>query len=401
MKTLQQYLQSNQNALTSQVYDSLPIITKKLEEWKFFDNQQWFEKEWNFDLQPAITDNYLNDLLSNVSYDSLIVIDNGTFDTKKSKIQENSTSIISIDNAIKNNELQQIKSNKYTSKFDVLHFATSSNGYEIKISKDIHLVIVNAVSGNDTFSVVSNSIVCENGVKVIVTEFIVSYSDNQSIISNKTSIICEENSICEYSVIQKLHSQVSNIQTVNISQKSNTTSTVNSFPISGKYIRSSISVEKLGEHAQTNLYGLFFPTNDEHFEIYTRVFHYKPECETKELFKGLADKNGQGVFSGLIYVERGAQKTLAVQSNRNMLLSETAKIHSKPQLEIYADDVSCNHGSTTGQVNREALWYMQARGIAPKEALQLLLEGFIQEVVEKVSLDEIKFVILDCLKNKI
>jgi Fe-S cluster assembly protein SufD len=104
----------------------------------------------------------------------------------------------------------------------------------------------------------------------------------------------------------------------------------------------------------------------------------------------LARDSGLGVFSGKVYVARDAQQTNAVQTNKNILLSDTAKIHSKPQLEIYADDVSCSHGSTTGQIDKDAVWYMQSRGISYSDAIQLLLSGFINEVVNTVSVESVR-----------
>ncbi|MDR1762218.1 MAG: SufD family Fe-S cluster assembly protein, partial [Bacteroidales bacterium] len=120
------------------------------------------------------------------------------------------------------------------------------------------------------------------------------------------------------------------------------------------------------------------------------VKHNCTDCETVENFKILAADHGYGVFDGMIYVAPHAIKTQAKQSNKNILLSPNARIFSKPQLEIYADDVSCNHGSSTGQLNEEALWYMQARGIAPGQAQQLLIQAFVHEITDLLPKQELR-----------
>ena len=122
----------------------------------------------------------------------------------------------------------------------------------------------------------------------------------------------------------------------------------------------------------------------------TFVDHAMPHCSSDEVYKGIVGDKASGVFNGKILVRKDAQKTNAYQSNKNILLSDTATIRTKPQLEIYADDVKCSHGATTGQIDQEALFYLRARGISKEEALVLLLNAFAQDVVNNINIDWLK-----------
>jgi Fe-S cluster assembly protein SufD len=129
---------------------------------------------------------------------------------------------------------------------------------------------------------------------------------------------------------------------------------------------------------------------EQHFDNHLFVHHATPHCTSNQLYKGIIDNKASAVFLGKVLVDRGAQKTLANQSNRNVLLTKYAKVNSKPQLEIYADDVACSHGSTTGQIDKEALFYLQSRGINRRQAETLLLNAFLSDVIENIQVEPLK-----------
>ena len=203
--------------------------------------------------------------------------------------------------------------------------------------------------------------------------------ENES--ASDVHVSCEENSFCEQIVLQRESSK----QNIYVCQERNSTYRGGYFQLSGKQDSIQLRIDKDGENANTDLFGVFFPVSNNEYSIETRVSHNSPQCETEELFRGIADDSASGSFSGLVYVAKGAQKTMARQQNRNILLSNNARIHSEPQLEIYADDVVCNHGSSTGQIDEEALWYMQARGIDKVTAMHLIVTGFAGDVLQKIS----------------
>ena len=141
---------------------------------------------------------------------------------------------------------------------------------------------------------------------------------------------------------------------------------------------------------ENNTYGLFFADRNQHVDNYVSIDHAQPHCTSTQLFKGILDDTATGAFNGHILVRPEGQQTNAFQTNNNILLSDTSKMNSMPQLEIYADDVRCSHGATTGQLDENALFYMRSRGIPYQEARLLILYAFAWEVVDKISVIPLK-----------
>jgi Fe-S cluster assembly protein SufD len=169
-------------------------------------------------------------------------------------------------------------------------------------------------------------------------------------------------------------------------------STVNTFTLtlSGQLVRNNLTIQIDGENCESHFHGLYLLNGKTLADNHTVVDHMKPNSFSSELYKGIMDDQAKGVFNGKIYVRPHAQKTNAFQSNRNVLLSENATINTKPQLEIWADDVKCSHGCTTGQLDEEALFYLQSRGIAADSARAMLLYAFASEVLETVKDESLK-----------
>jgi Fe-S cluster assembly protein SufD len=163
-------------------------------------------------------------------------------------------------------------------------------------------------------------------------------------------------------------------------------STVDSFVLSfdGSVVRNNSIFSIEAEHCESNFYGLYLPSGKSLIDNHTVADHKMPNCISNELYKGIISDNAKGVFNGKIFVRPDAQKTNAFQSNRNILLSDTAFINTKPQLEIWADDVKCSHGCTTGQLDKEAMFYLQSRGISQDNARTMLLTAFAAEVIQKI-----------------
>jgi Fe-S cluster assembly protein SufD len=145
-----------------------------------------------------------------------------------------------------------------------------------------------------------------------------------------------------------------------------------------------------GEGAMIALDGLFVGTGNQHLDNVTVIDHVHPHCESVELYKGVLDQNARGIFDGLIIVRPGAEKTVSRQTNRNLLLSETAIVDSKPNLEIHNNDVKCNHGSTIGQIDEEALFYLRSRGLGEEEARSLLVFAFASEIADRIRIEPVR-----------
>lgn len=180
-------------------------------------------------------------------------------------------------------------------------------------------------------------------------------------------------------------------------QKRNSTVLLNTFSISGAWVRNNSSFLIEGENCETNLNGAYLLKDLQHLDNHTIVDHIAPHCNSNELYKGILSGKSTGVFNGKVFVRPNAQKISAFQSNANVLLSDDASVNSKPELEIYANDVKCSHGSTTGQLDEDAVFYLRARGLSEKSARSLITQAFITEVVDKVEQKEVR----DFIQNKL
>jgi Fe-S cluster assembly protein SufD len=171
--------------------------------------------------------------------------------------------------------------------------------------------------------------------------------------------------------------------------------------LSGSLVRNNHNVVLAAQNCEAHLNGLFSAKANQLIDNHTLMDHQMPNCESNELYKGIVNDKSVGVFNGKIYVRKDAQKTNAYQSSKNILLSDDATINTKPQLEIYADDVKCSHGTSTGKIDEAAVFYLNARGIGRESAKKLLLHAFAQEVINKIEVDELKEKILHLFENEL
>lgn len=171
--------------------------------------------------------------------------------------------------------------------------------------------------------------------------------------------------------------------------------------LSGSLVRNNHNVVLAAQNCEAHLNGLFTTKNNQLVDNHTLMDHQMPNCESNELYKGIITDKSTGVFNGKIYVRKDAQKTNAYQSSKNILLSDDATINTKPQLEIYADDVKCSHGTSTGKIDEVAVFYLNARGIGRESAKKLLLNAFAQEVINKIEVEELKDKIIYLFENEL
>ena len=225
---------------------------------------------------------------------------------------------------------------------------------------------------------------------------------NKSYFTNSLSeIYADENSKVEYTVIQNENIMSSQVSNLHIQQETGSTLTSNIISLHGGFIRNNTFVNLNGERCENHTYGLFIADGTQHVSNYTSVNHAKPYCTSNQHFKGILNESASGAFNGKIYVARDAQKTLAYQKNNNILLSPTARINSKPQLEIYADDVKCSHGATAGQLDGDALFYLRSRGIHESEAKHLLMYAFANDIISNISTTHLKERVIDLIDKRL
>jgi len=206
-------------------------------------------------------------------------------------------------------------------------------------------------------------------------------------------LFLEDEAFASINFIQDGGEQTHHINTLQIAQGKESSSNVQCISLGGKLLRNTVHVRLNGSLGHTSLNGLYMPSNNDVIDNHVAVIHGVPNCESYQLYKGVMSNNSSGVFNGKINVLEGAFKTNAYQSNKNLLLSDEATINTKPQLEIFADDVKCSHGATVGQLDEKALFYLKARGIPADMALRMLTNAFVNDVIEKLPEIYLSFVL--------
>ncbi|NOZ46420.1 MAG: Fe-S cluster assembly protein SufD [Chlorobi bacterium] len=279
--------------------------------------------------------------------------------------------------------------------FTALNTAFAHDGAFIYVDKNqqitepVHIVNINS-SGESILAQTRNLVVVERNSSVQIIESYLSENIKNTFTNVVTEIIAGENAQINWIRIQKEAENAKQMNHLKVIQNANSNFSCNTITLSGTLVRNNIHVNMNGEGSFCNLYGLYLTGNKQLVDNYTFVNHAVPHCESRQVYKGIIDDEASAVFFGKVLVAKDAQKTNANQSNKNILLSENARINSKPQLEIYADDVTCSHGSTTGQLDKEALFYLQSRGISKEKARGMLLYGFVSEILNKIENENVR-----------
>jgi Fe-S cluster assembly protein SufD len=246
-----------------------------------------------------------------------------------------------------------------------------------------------------------NLVIVEENAEVQIMERHQSLTANEVLTNSVTEIFAAKNAIVDYYKIQNDAAEASLIDNTYINQKDKSVVNVHTFSFGGKLTRNNLNFYQNGEHIDSTMKGVTILGEKQHVDHHTLVHHIEPNCESHQDYKGIYDENSTGVFNGKIIVERLAQKTNAFQQNNNILISDKATINTKPQLEIFADDVKCSHGCTIGQLDEEALFYLQSRGIPKKEANALLMYAFANNVLASVRIPELKARINKLIAHKL
>ncbi|MBI9067095.1 MAG: Fe-S cluster assembly protein SufD [Salinivirgaceae bacterium] len=245
--------------------------------------------------------------------------------------------------------------------------------------------IINLLRGGNPLLVNQRNLIVvgkNSQAKVIVCDHTLS---QQNFFANTvTEVFIDESAVFDYYSIQNQHNQSSQISSIFVNQMKNSNSLLNTLTLHGGFVRNNIHVKLAGEHAEANVYGLSLVDGKQHVDNFTFVDHAVANCNSNELYKNVLDDEATAAFNGRILVREDAQKTQAFQSNKNICLTQEAKMYTKPQLEIYADDVKCSHGATIGQIDEEALFYLKSRGIGGHEARMMLMHAFAYEVLSHI-----------------
>lgn len=364
-------------------YKYSPLLRKVSKKFDILKVDSYKEKKKNID--KKILNQYKNQY-------SIITI-NGLFQKNESKIPSG----ISVNTFDKLNNtdkkfFHKFFNNQDDSKSDIFTSINTINYKEsllIKIDKNYskkdHVNILNFIISNSGESInhIRKLIVSNQNSKSVFIEEFISLDSIENFSTSVTEIFQEENSEIEYLNIQNDKNNF-HFNSINISQKQNSISNCFTFSYSGALVRNNLNIKLKEKNCYSNMYGFYALREKSHVDNHTTVDHIDENSISNEHYKGIMDNNSNGVFNGKIFVRKKAQKTNAFQSNNNILLSDEAKINTKPQLEIWADDVKCSHGCTVGQLDKEAIFYLQSRGISKEKAISMLLGAFSEEIIEKI-----------------
>lgn len=272
--------------------------------------------------------------------------------------------------------------------FVALNTLHATNGAFVHIKAktiaDKPIQIINVLAGENTISNTRNLIVSEQFSEAEIVQVFLSENAVESFANNVTEIIVEDNAKLVVDKLQNESEENFHISTEHISQAKNSNFKINTITLNGGLVRNDLFIDVKGQNVETYLNGTYVLKGNQHVDNHTTVDHLFANCESNELYKGVVDEKATAVFNGKVFVRPDAQKINAYQSNGNVLLSDSASVNSKPELEIYADDVKCSHGSTTGQLDEEAIFYLRARGISEKSAKALMVTAFIGDVIDKI-----------------
>ncbi len=246
-----------------------------------------------------------------------------------------------------------------------------------------------------------NLIVVDTNAQVQIVERHQSLLEHQVVTNSVTELIAHQEALVDYYKIQNDLDSASLIDNTYIAQDKNSHVSVHTFSFGGKITRNNLNFYQRGEHINSTLKGITLLQGKQHVDHNTLVHHAQPNCESHQDYKGIFSDRSIGVFNGKILVDKIAQKTNAFQQNNNVILNDKAKVNTKPQLEIFADDVRCSHGCTIGQLDEEALFYLRSRGIPKKEAKGLMTYAFANNVLQSVQIPTLKKRINKLIANKL
>lgn len=386
-------------------FEKLPFPTLKTEDWKYTNIRPILKQNFT-PAQNAVPVKVTKELVANYKMDGFecdyLVFVNGIYNKELSCLSDAAKGIVvdSLGNVLKNNSdlvLNKIaKLAEIENPFNALNTAYAVDGTVVYVPKNVVIekpIQVIFLSGSDDENVLvtpRNLIIAEENSQVKLIFNYEGISSNPYFTNAVTEIYTSKNSVVELNKIQNEDDNSFHIEKTQIYQEDGSNFTHSSISFGGLITRNDINSILDGENVECNYFGLYLANETRHVDHHTFVDHAKPNSVSNELYKGILDDNGHGVFSGKIMVRQDAQKTNAYQSNKSVLLSPDAQVDTKPQLEIYADDVKCSHGATVGHLDDEAKYYIRSRGIPVELANSMLITAFANDVLENIKIPELR-----------
>ena len=386
------------------VFEEKGFPSKKEEAWKYTSLEALLQKDYAL-FPKSESSIELNEVKKYFLYDTdtykVIFID-GVYSPFLSNTTHDGLDVCLMSAALSKPKYRQLIDtyfNKIAPEDDsmtALNTSYAKEGAYIYIPKSVvaekPIEIIHFSSGNETALWLQprNLIVVDENAQVQIIERHQSLKEHPVVTNSVTEIYVHQSAFLDYYKLQNDLPSASLIDNTFIVQEKNSHASVHTFSLGGKLIRNNLRYFHKGEHILSTLKGVTILHDKQHVDHATLVHHAQANCESHQDYKGIFAERSEGVFNGQILVDKIAQKTNAFQQNNNILLDDKATVNTKPQLEIFADDVKCSHGCTIGQLDEEALFYLRSRGIPKKEAKALLTYAFANNVLESVQLPSLK-----------
>ncbi len=386
-----------------EAFDAEGFPTTREENWKYTDLRPIAKR--NFVLSQSSMNGIDAQTLSSWTFPDLscyrMVFVNGYYSPSLSDINglPSGVTITSLADVLKQKPemveqiFQQIPTQK-PSAFTSLNTALMTDGAVIMLddnttSQPIHLLYITTSDEKNISTQIRNLIIGGKGSSTTIIESYVSKEETHSFTNTVSDLVIKESAKIDHYKVQQESLNTYHIGAINVYQHRNSTYSSYSVSLGASLARTDIN-SMLDEGAHCFLNGLYIVGGKQHVDHHTRIDHNKPYGRSEEVYKGVIDDRAHAVFNGKVVVHEKAQKTDAQQSNKNLLLSENAEIDTKPELEIYADDVKCSHGATVGQLEDDTLFYLQSRGIEEENARKILIYSFIDEIISRIHIKELK-----------
>lgn len=401
----------------SDYFMSNGIPTLKNEHWKYTNVGFLNRLKFNFaeDLPATdVDDEWIDSVRFNTVDCELAVVINGKYSPKHSHVSDSikGVTIMGFREAVQKGLPEVTEYFGKLAKYDANPFAAvntalAQDGVFIKIDKNIipekviHVIFIDDARENDIFTNSRKLFVIGENAEVKILESHKTIGDKNAVKNTVTEVVLSQNAKLDYYKIQNDSDNSHYFGTTHVLQQKSSLFNTNTISLNGKFIRNNLNVTLEGEGAESHFFGLFMPSGTSLFDSHTMVDHAVPNCFSNENYRGILDDRGTGVFNGKILVRKDAQKTNAYQSNKNIILSQNATINTKPELEIYADDVKCSHGATSGTLDEESMFYLKTRGIPTEKAKSLLLYAFAGEILENIKIGSLHDEISRIIANRI
>lgn len=415
---LEKGVHSCMNAVREKAFASFleaGIPSKKVEDYKYTDLTEAFERDYNVVLRYHKQDVDLNELFTCdvPNLDTfLLLTTNGWYYEMNHDLSTLPKGVIicSLQEAsLKYPDIFEKHYNKHTISDKAvvdLNTAFAQDGVFIYVPNNVVLEktiqIVNIMRAtDDLMSFQRNLIVLGENAQARILACDHSLSNVHFLANNITEIAVGENAVLDYYQLQSQTLKSSQINSIFINQAKASNVFSNTVTLYGGLVRNNIHVKLSGEGAENSTYGMYLTDKCQHVDNFTSIDHLAPKCTSFEHFKGVLDDESVAAFTGRITVRPDAQQTSANQRNNNLLLTDRAKIFAKPQLVIDADDVKCSHGATVGQIDEDALFYLRARGIGEKEARMMMMFAFTNEIIGKIRIEPIKERIAELVEKRL